>query len=201
MNNVTRRLMFGGLIASTWLAGNIGLADAAPVNENVTGTVPPLKQPKTNACWATVATMMHSWKKNQSVTIETALSEFGATYLAIYNNDTGLAAADKPGFLAAAGFKAEAPQNYTTQGWASLIKRYGPLWVTTAEGAKFSIHARVMTAIFGDGTAGGTTVVIVDPADGQVHTEKLSVFDQKFEQVAKQDLGNGGDLRPQVVHY
>src|SRR5258706_8310390 len=89
------------------------------------------------------------------------------------------------------------------EGWAKLIQAHGPLWVTTNEGAqnRFSIHARVLTSIVGDGTAKGSNVTVVDPADGGVHTESLDVFAKKFEDVAIIDLGQGGDLRPQVVHY
>lgn len=201
MSFVTRRFAVGGALAVSSIALGVSGVTASPVDQKITGVVPPLRQPKTMACWATAATMMHSWKKNQSISIEAALSEIDPNYLEIFEINKGLISNNKPGFLLSAGLRSEAPQNYTTQGWANLIRRHGPLWVTTAEGQNFSIHARVMTAIFGDGTGNGTTVVIIDPADGAVHTEKLSIFDQKFEAVARQDLGNCGELRPQVVHY
>jgi Papain-like cysteine protease AvrRpt2 len=188
------------------------IAIAAPVNAKSSGTVPPLKQPLPNACWATVATMMYSWKNNLSTDIPTAMKAIGQTYFDIFNKDTGLDAADKPGFLIAAGLKAEAPQNYAAEGWAKLIDLHGPLWVTTNEGVlstaagpkkQFAIHARIVTAIFGDGTPAGTTMVVVDPADGKVHTETMLVFAKRFEDVARIDVGPGGDgdIRPQVVHY
>ncbi len=196
---LTRRLAMGALASLPCVVSFSSSAIAVPVNEKITGVVPPLRQLKPNGCWATAATMMHSWKKNVSVSVEVALGEIGANYLAIYNRDTGLSGADKPGFILAARLKAEAPQNYTAQGWGTLIRQHGPLWVTTAEG--FSIHARVLTAIFGDGTSAGTSLVIIDPADGQTYTEKLLDFDRKFEEVARRDLRRGADIRPQVVHY
>jgi hypothetical protein len=76
--------------------------------------------------------------------------------------------------------------------------------VTTDEGSSgknFAVHARVLTAIKGDGTPNGTQFTIVDPADGKVHTETVTQFVKKFEQVAKDDMGVGAELRPQVVHY
>ena len=139
------------------------------------GTVPALKQPAgSNTCWATVATMMYSWKNNRSETIESVLDRLGSTYLAKFTNSDrdqqGLDAADKDAFLRAMELKAEAPQNYTAEGWAKLLKQHGPLWVTTNEGSpsttqearkQFSIqYARVLTGIFGDGSPDGTTVVV-----------------------------------------
>jgi papain like cysteine protease AvrRpt2 len=179
------------------------LRQATLINAKAPGTIPALKQPTTMTCWATVATMLYSWKNNSSESIPSAIGKIGSTYLNLFQRNQALSANDKPGFLLSMGLKAEAPQNYTAAGWAALISRYGPLWVTTNEGTQknFSIHARVMSAIFGDGSPSGTTVVVYDPADGQVHTESLGTFAGKFEDVARLDLGGTGDLRPQVVHY
>jgi hypothetical protein len=176
---------------------------AAAISATASGIIPTIKQPSNMTCWATAATILRSWKTNQSLSIETAIGQIGSAYLTLFRSNQGLSRVDKPGFLCAAGLHAEAPQNYTSEGWGKLIEDHGPLWVTTNDGAHggFSIHARVLTSIVGDGTAKGTTVIVVDPADGQVHTESLEVFAKKFEDVAKIDLGEGGDLRPQVVHY
>lgn len=173
------------------------------IDARAAGTIPALKQPTSMTCWATVATMLYSWKNNRSETIPSALGKIGSTYLELFRRNQALSGSDKAGFLFSMGLKAEAPQNYTAEGWATLIRQHGPLWVTTNEGTQkdFSIHARVMSAIFGDGSVSGTTVVVYDPADGQVHTETLGIFARKFEDVARLDLGRTGDLRPQVVHY
>jgi Papain-like cysteine protease AvrRpt2 len=177
---------------------------ATLIDARAAGTIPTLKQPTSLTCWATVATMLYSWKHNRSDSIPSTLGAIGKTYLEMFRKNQALSPSDKPGFLLSMGLKAEAPQNYTAGGWAALIRQHGPLWITTNEGTQsnFSIHARVMSAIFGDGSPSGTTIVVYDPADGQVHTETLGVFAKKFEDVARGDLGGGmGDLRPQVVHY
>jgi hypothetical protein len=212
MPNISRRSAINLALAAIVFPYRSALA--SPVDARSSGIVPPLQQPGSMTCWATVATMMYSWKNNQSVDIDTALSAIGQTYLNLFRTNQGLSAGDKPGFLLAAGLKAEGPQNYTAEGWAGLIQNYGPLWVTTNEGAlsanvgcdmtQFAIHARILTAIFGDGTPMGTSVVVVDPADGSVHTdETLLTFVQKFEDVARIDQcgDSNADLRPQVVHY
>jgi papain like cysteine protease AvrRpt2 len=176
---------------------------ATLIDARAGGTIPVLKQPTSMTCWATVATMLYSWKNNRSDSIPSTLGKIGSTYLELFKRNQGLSSSDKAGFLFSMGLKAEAPQNYTAEGWAALIRQHGPLWVTTNEGTQksFSIHARVMSAIFGDGSASGTSVIVYDPADGQVHTETFGIFARKFEDVARGDLGGAGDLRPQVVHY
>lgn len=176
-------------------------ARLATISYTVPGTVQPLRQPTSNTCWATVATMMYGWRNNASYDIPYVIGQTGSAYLSKFNNDVGLAGGDKPGFLNRMSLRSEAPMSYSITGWEHLLRQYGPLWVTTAEGAGFSIHARIIVGIDGDGTAAGTTFRIVDPGDGQVHTETIATFITKFEAVAKIDLGAGGDLRPQVVHY
>jgi hypothetical protein len=167
------------------------------------GIVPPIKQPSTMTCWATVAAMMYSWKQSRSTQIDELLGSLDPSYKLKFQMNEGLGAAEKADFLARMGLTAEAPQNLDAQGWAKLIKDHGPLWITTNEGsgANFSIHARIITGIFGDGSSAGSTAVIVDPADGKVHVESLKSFVQKFEDVARIDLGSTGELRPQIVHY
>jgi hypothetical protein len=52
----------------------------------------------------------------------------GSQYQTMVKNDQGLLGRDKPAFLAAAGLQSEAPQDYTVEGMAELIQKYGPLW-------------------------------------------------------------------------
>jgi hypothetical protein len=179
-------------------------AHAAPVSVTVPGVVQPLKQPSDMACWATVATIIYSWKNKTSMGIKDVMAAAGPKYEALFASNGGLRGIDKPAFLnAMGGLKNEGPQNYTVAGWAKLLSDYGPLWVTTDEGSSgnFAVHARVLTAIKGDGTPNGTLFTIVDPTDGKIHSETVSEFVKKFEQVAKDEMGVGAELRPQVVHY
>jgi len=43
-----------------------------------------LRQPNTMACWATVYTMMLSWKKQASFDIASAVVTVGETYLRVF---------------------------------------------------------------------------------------------------------------------
>lgn len=176
---------------------------ADTINYMVPGIVPSIKQPNSMACWATVATIMYSWKNKKSVEIRDVLKVSGKKYEDIFSNNSGLSAADKAAFLKSLDLKAEAPQNFTIAGWEKLLRQVGPIWVTTDEApvGRFAIHARVLTGIKGDGTATGTVFYVVDPATGISGAETVAAFISKFEQVARDDLGVGAELRPQVVHY
>jgi hypothetical protein len=165
----------------------------------VPGSVPAIAQPLPNACWATVATMMIGWRDGKASDIKGAMAAVGPKWETIYTTDTGLDAADKGAFLAAAGLVAEPPQNRTIEGWETLLRKYGPLWVTTDEGGVggFSPHARIMTAIRSEGTPETTSVDVVDPAGGIRYTEKFVDFVRKYES----DVRHLATPRIQIVHW
>jgi hypothetical protein len=129
------------------------------------------------------------------------MKKAGIVYEQKFQNRDGLLGTDKPALLDALGLKAEAPQTYTVAGWVYLLKSNGPLWITTDEdpSKEFSIHARILRSIAGDGTPEATFLTFVDPFTGEEETENVKLFTQKFEAVAKADEAK--DLRPQVVHY
>lgn len=175
------------------------------VNYRVPGIISPIAQPSGMTCWATVASMMIMWKRQQSLPIETALASIGARWVGKFQRNEGLTSAEKPIFLAAAGFQSQPPMNPTIDGWANMLRRYGPLWVTTDEapGAPFAIHARILRGISGDGTPDGTTMEIVDPAGGRMYTESFTRFQAKFEEEANA-MVRDRDPRPfrvQIVHW
>jgi len=174
----------------------------AQINYTVPGNVPLLQQPSPNTCWATAATILISWK-NGPQTIQQTMDNAGVTYGLKFKADAGLLGSEKPAFLLSIGMKAEGPQSYTAAGWLKLLKDFGPLWVTTNEGTqqKFAIHARVMIGISGDGSPSGTFVTLIDPATGKKAGETLQSFTKKLEDIARSDLGQGADIRPQVTHF
>ncbi|MFN8570853.1 MAG: papain-like cysteine protease family protein [Gemmatimonadaceae bacterium] len=173
---------------------------SSAVDYSVPGFVAPIAQPSGMTCWATVATMMTCWRKQQSMTIATVMGQIGATYLTKFSNNQGLTAGEKATFLAAAGLAYEYPQSRTVAGWEALLRAYGPIWVTTDEkpGAGFSIHARLITGIHGDGTPAGTSLDIVDPAGGKAYPENYGAFVKKYEEEA---LDPKSAPRIQIVHW
>ena len=171
------------------------------ISYDVPGNFWVIAQPSGMDCWATVFTMLKMWRSQQQMTIPEALATVGQRWVDLYNAvpDRGLPGADKPAFIASAGLVAEAPQNFSIEGWEDLLRRYGPIWVTTDENldARGGIHARIITGIHGDGTPTGTRFKVVDPSGGRRYEESISAFIQKFEAEAIR----GAALRIQVVHW
>jgi hypothetical protein len=173
-----------------------------PIAYEVPGLVVPLKQPTNMTCWATAYTILASWKSNSSLAIATALSPIaGGVWKTLFDGNKAIDATQKNRFLTDATLRAEAPQNPSPAGWASLLRTYGPLWVTTDEAP--GRHARILIGINGDGTAGGTKLKFVDPASGSIVQETIVDFIVKYESVIRTDLGlgSGVPIHSQIVHW
>lgn len=187
-------------LVSRWPARSASRASAfGAIDYAIPGVFGPLAQPSGNACWATVYTMLVSWRRQQSLSIETALAGVGQKWVDLFKADTGLPGDEKAAFLTAAGMVAEPPQSYSLDGWEQLLRNYGPIWVTTDEapGKAWAIHARVITAIRGDGTPEQTFFTIVDPAGGRQYQESIATFIPKYEE----EVIRTGYMRIQVVHW
>ena len=169
-----------------------------------TGGVTPLQQPSSLACWATVSTMMASYNDGQAYTIAdipTVVGRAGPQYRQIYTANTGLSGSDKDAFLAAMGLTAEPPASYLARAVYNMMEAYGPLWVTTDGGSLDTVHARVLIGMGGDGTPTGTTMQIIDPADGAIHDETYAVFARRYSNVGIGDAAAGVPFRAQIVHW
>jgi len=181
----------------------VSAAGADQVIAKFAGTVPKQKQENSMACWATVATMMVSWKEGRQMTVEEVLQKAGAQYLTQFQNQQGLLSSEKEAFIGALGMEGEAPASYSLQQYIDWVNTYGPLWITTdsSEAAgQFSPHARVVTRITGTGSpdGSGTSFVFIDPATGTELTEPFSAFLAAYEQMV---TDNPGDLFIQIVHF
>lgn len=181
----------------------VSAAGADQVIAKFAGTVPKLKQENSMACWATVATMMVSWKEGRQMTVLEVLQKAGAQYVTKFQNGLGLLSSEKEAFIGALGMEGEAPASYPPQQYIDWVNTYGPLWITTdsseAEG-QFSPHARVVTRMTGTGSpdGSGTSIVFIDPATGTEQTETFSTFLAAYEQMV---TDNPGDLFIQIVHF
>lgn len=168
------------------------------VNYKAPGLIPIVRQPTPMACWATTATMLLSWKDEQSYSIETAMDMLGGNFRAIYDSDTGLSPGDVERFSAASGLTLEYPSCDTPERIESLLQWYGPLLIIDDEdgSANFALHARIVTGIAGDGTPAGTNVTIIDPWEGTEYDESFETFTSKYEQAA-----GVTNLTIQMMHY
>ncbi|MEL7000464.1 MAG: papain-like cysteine protease family protein, partial [Pseudomonadota bacterium] len=68
-------------------------------NYHVRGTVPAISQPSSLSCWATVGTMMLSWKEQMSMTIGAAMERVGQPYANYFTNNRVLPWAERDDFV------------------------------------------------------------------------------------------------------
>lgn len=170
----------------------------------VKGSIIKLKQENSNACWATVATMMMSWKLQTTVSVETVLSMAGQEYVDKFKAGKGLFAQEKQAFISALKMSGENKGSYPLQTYIDLINTYGPLWVTTDSQLQvnnLAVHARILTKILGTGTADGigTDFIFIDPASGTEVRESFNQFIHAFEQVVADN--KNAELFIQIVHF
>ena len=164
--------------------------------------VPVVAQSTAMSCWAAAAASLLGWKTGNTPTELGVAQQAGAPYEAAFEAGTGLFGPDVAAFAAALGLVTEAPQNWDANGYAALLKAYGPLWVGSAltYAGQIYRHVRILSGVVGDGTLDGTTAFVIDPDGGNNYQESLTQFSSELENIAKLDLPAGSDLNPQVIH-
>ena len=181
---------------------------SSPTSENilaaVKGAIPNLKQDNENACWATAATIMMSWKKEKTLTVEEVLTEAGDIYLQKFNNKESLKSSEKEDFITKLTMIGEPPASYPLQKYIDWVKTFGPLWITTDssdEAGEFSPHARILVKITGTGTPDGvgTDFTFIDPATGSQNTQHFNDFLKEYEQMVTDNPSD--NLFIQIVHF
>jgi len=168
-----------GAVAQS-LSGVFGQAFGA-VEYSVPGILEPLAQRTPRTCWATVITMMYSWRHQQSIDPGAVLATAGSQYVDMYNQDRVLDATAAGFLYQALGLVPITSFNPTIEGWESLLRKYGPLYVDVGYGTSATTHAIIVTGISGDGSAGGTSVTYVDPIGGRTVIRKFSEFLSEYE--------------------
>lgn len=174
----------------------------------VSFAVTPLQQSSTMSCWATVYTMMKSWKDKSLFPVPTMMTKLGTPWDDYYLKDTGLPAGKEKDFVKVAGLKTELPANYTIKSYVEMLKEHGPLWIITGDG--ISSHARLLVGIYGNSNAPGikayeeTIFEFIDPLFGVYRYESGQEFSQKFESEARWLVDGKFDdveLRYQILHW
>ncbi|WP_196491781.1 papain-like cysteine protease family protein, partial [Erythrobacter donghaensis] len=163
--------------------------------------VPPLKQPSPETCWAVALTMLLSEQRQQSLPVETALLTGGEAYVEMFRQGKPLPLQQLGAFIADFKLKEAATAVLTASTVEAALRRHGPLWVVGDEqaGAGFSVHARVITGIAGDGTPAGTQVYFNDPAAGQAGEETLKLFTEKLAELMEGARSAFGGIAPMVL--
>lgn len=164
------------------MASSLSLSGSlSGVDFSIPGAFEIIAQPTPNTCWAAVFTMMYCWHNSRSTDIPSALATVGGSFLEMYKRDRSLDDSvartlyDAAGLLALDGF------NPSIEGWITLLKKYGPLYVDVGYNTGAMTHAIIVTGIAGDGSPGATSVVYVDPVGGSTVTMRFQDFLAKFE--------------------
>lgn len=166
---------------------------------NVPGVKPVMAQPSTMACWATVYTMMRSWKDQQSYTILEALTAVGPKWVKIYQANTGLPSGDFAPFLQAAGMAKEPMMNPASFRWGELMSSKGLLWIgaLSANVPGAGLHSRIIEGLTTDAKSAKTIkeLHIMDPWLGRRYKESFADFTAKFEGAIRSTSGDYYQIR------
>lgn len=170
----------------------------ARLNIKVPGLVPVIAQPSSRSCWATVAAMMISWRRRESMSISDAIATIGEPYVSHLNNNRVLLWTQTEAFGRAAGMQAVPLQSFSLEGFADLLQRtQSPLFVSIhPQGNPQNLtHIVVVTGLAGDGTIDGTNVNYNDPNGGVRRTTSYRQFHLRYESSERQPL------TVQILHY
>ncbi len=143
--------------------------------------------------------MLWNWKNPIPATIKEVVTTAGPKFVNIYqmsfaNPPQGIFPSDEAAFYGEIGLSTIDGLNPTIAKWAELLTQHGPLSVTVdAKPGQGWIHALVLTGMTGDGSATGTTVTYVDPADGLTHTLSFADFLKLYEGSANWPM--------QIIHF
>ena len=145
--------------------------------------------------------MLKSWEAQQSIPIETVLAEGGQSYVDKYKNNTGMLPNEVATFMQDFKLRDASIGALTAAGLAQQIKDRCPLWVIVDQDqtVSFSVHARVITGISGDGTPQGTKVIFNDPAQDKPNEQTLQQLIIELEQLAQGISSAFGGVAPQIL--
>ncbi len=156
----------------------------------VPGTKSVIAQDGPMTCWATVYTMMISWKRGYMMSIRDSVGQVSNKYALFYDaglptnpNPQGLPSAEFGPFLTAANMRHEPMANLTIDAWVDLLETHGLLWIGTLNvlGPGGGLHSRIIEAITGGGAPNDTFFSIIDPAGGRQYSERFDTFLAKYE--------------------
>ena len=179
------------------------------ISFRVPGITSVIAQDGPMTCWATVYTMMISWKRSFMMGIRESVAEVDNKYALFY--DAGLRTVPNPPgpqglpsnefgpFLRAAHMTHEPMANLPPAQWERLMRSHGLLWIGTLNvlGPGGGLHSRIIEAVDGNGGSTDTFFSIIDPDGGRQYRERFDVFLAKYEGAI---AGVGGEYF-QIRHF
>jgi hypothetical protein len=143
--------------------------------------VPELKMQKKNDCWAVAATMMVSWKEQQSLQVRDVLRRVDPKFQKFYDDDKGIHQVETAEFAKQLGMKTEPPMNYSLEGLLAHLRASGPLAIIVDAGDGNKVHEVIVIGAKGDGTGEGTEITYIEPLLGMECFDTFSDFVEQYE--------------------
>jgi Papain-like cysteine protease AvrRpt2 len=164
--------------------------------------------PKDNGCWAAAATMMVSWRDNKVTpySIPAVLAMAGQEYVDKFQNDNLLLASEKEDFITSlnmVGIEPDETEKFTLESYMQMLKKYGPLWITTDSnaGESFSPHARILIG-YEEEKGDDTQLLFFDPSLDKTTQPLKEIYKTFFESVKELRMDNPSDTKfIQIVHF
>ena len=170
--------------------------------------VQPLRQSSQMSCWATVYTMMKSWKDQNKLSVTTIIAELGDPWTDYYLTEQGLPPGKERAFVEVVGMKSTPPANYNMSAYVDMLKNHGPLWLIMRR--NISSHALLLVGIYGNPEAEGikayeeTTFEYIDPWTGtytcETGLETMNRFESEARWIVDNNL-NHIDFRDQILYF
>lgn len=138
-----------------------------PVDFDVPRSITPIRKPSPMTCWAAAAAMLASYKEDgKLVSVEETARRAGGRYEGLLQSDAALTKADMADYLSALGLSSGPAVELAIDQVHQMLRRFGAVWLTPNYDPAFSLDARIVTGIHGDGTPSGTEVALLDPNNG-----------------------------------
>ncbi|KAI9763307.1 MAG: hypothetical protein M1840_000789, partial [Geoglossum simile] len=196
-----------GTVESVNLQG--GNKAQAMVLAEVSGLLPPIKQPDDKTCWAAVAAMMVSWQLQTTFEIVDAVRRAGDDYADKFNAHQALNASDGDAFVEGMDMVSEGGASNLYTHYVDLIQKHGPIWVTVdaQTGSQWAPHALLLTKIEGGKgfTDEDTYFTCIDPSKGASirlnYVEFRKAFEQTLTDADPRASGVGQQIGIQIIYF
>jgi hypothetical protein len=131
--------------------------------------------------------MLVSYKDGRPVSVEDAVRRAGSRFEQLLRGDAALAKTDMADYLSALGLLSEPVAALRVERLRQMLQRFGAIWLTPDYAPDFSLDARIVTGIHGDGTPSGTKLIMLDPGAG---AESSVAFDRLSDVFERKNLSN-----------
>ena len=158
-----------------------------------------LGQPDMFSCWATVYTMMRSWREGKKFAIAEALEKPGKQYVQMFKNGWMLPPSQMREFWTRGGLTLRGFATFPEYLWYEFLRNHGLLVVGTASNLPpvTGLHLRIMEGISSFGTLSDCYFMIDSAWGGKKYPERTFDFETKYNLA----MSLGGGAHWQVAHY